>query len=252
MTELEQKQKELEQLRKKLAHGNHNFATPSSPHYHRYVESLRHNAKVDDKVVAVCCPQSGTYCFIHVPNPNLQPVLLPQMTFENFEQLIHPSDALGAIGARMMAYQLGEGLAADERKNYALAFDCRIRHADGRYYRTILRYTVDIIGVEHGDSLLLLQLLPFSKKQCNEPSQCAVIVNIYDRTVVCSNEKYQITSRELEVLRLVNENFSSKEIAQMLFLSRHTVDNHRGNILDKTNTVDTYQAFDFLSKMVVI
>ena len=251
MPKLEQTQKELDQLRKKLAHGNHNFATPSSPHYHGHVESLRHSATAEGKVVAVCCPQSGTYRFIHVPNPNLQPVLQPLMTFDSFEQLIHPNDAQHAIDARKMAYQLGEGLAADERKNYALAFDCRIRYADGVYYRSILRYPIDIIGVEPGGNLLLLQLHPFSKKECDDPSQFAIIVNINDRTVVCSKEKYEITARELEVLTLVSQNFSSQEIADKLFLSYHTVENHRRKILRKTNTVDTYQAIDFLKKMGV-
>lgn len=252
MTELEQTQKELEELREKLIQGNHNFATPSSPHYHGHVESLRHNATVDGKVVAVCCPKSGTYRFIHVPNPNLQPVLQPLMTFGSFEQLIHPNDAQHAIDARKMAYQFGEKLAAHERKNFALSFDCRIRYADGGYYRSILRYPIDIIGVEPGDDLLLLQLHPFSKKECDDPSEFAIIVNINDRTVVCSKEKYEITARELEVLTLVSQNFSSQEISEILFLSRHTVNNHRGNILDKTNTVNTRQAFDFLRKVGVV
>jgi DNA-binding CsgD family transcriptional regulator len=238
--------KELYQYRENLALGNHNFATPDSPHYHGHVELLRHNATIDGRVVAVCCPKSGTYRFIHVSYPNLQPVLQPLMTFDSFEQLIHTKDAQHAIDARKMAYQFGEGLAADERKNYALAFECRIRYADGGYYRTLLKYLIDIIGAEPGVNLLRLQLHPISKRQCDEPAKSAVIVNINDRTVVCSNGLDQLSEREMEVLRLVSQNFSSQKIADKLFISHFTVNNHRRSILCKTNTVNTDQAIDYL------
>jgi DNA-binding CsgD family transcriptional regulator len=82
--------------------------------------------------------------------------------------------------------------------------------------------------------------------------RAAVIVNINDRTVVCSNEKYQITARELEVLRLVSQNLSSQEIAEKLFLSYHTVENHRRKILRKTKTVNTDLSIDFLKKMGLV
>lgn len=44
-----------------------------------------------------------------------------------------------------------------------------------------------------------------------------------------------LTDREKEVLELVTEGKTSKEIGVILNLSRHTVDSHRRNILEKTN-----------------
>jgi DNA-binding NarL/FixJ family response regulator len=40
------------------------------------------------------------------------------------------------------------------------------------------------------------------------------------------------SSRELEILKLIESGMSSKEIADKLFLSVHTVNTHRRNILD--------------------
>ncbi len=44
-----------------------------------------------------------------------------------------------------------------------------------------------------------------------------------------------ITSRELEVLQLIVEGYSSKLIADKLDISPRTVDTHRGNIMQKLN-----------------
>ena len=45
-----------------------------------------------------------------------------------------------------------------------------------------------------------------------------------------------ITARELDIIRLIEKEYSNKEIAQSLFISERTVETHRKNILRKTNT----------------
>jgi DNA-binding NarL/FixJ family response regulator len=47
-----------------------------------------------------------------------------------------------------------------------------------------------------------------------------------------------LTPRELEVVKLVAEGYTSDEIAGMLFISRKTVDRHRANILEKLGMRD--------------
>jgi two-component system response regulator NreC len=44
-----------------------------------------------------------------------------------------------------------------------------------------------------------------------------------------------LTKREREILKLVAEGFTSKEIAEYLFISAKTVDNHRTNLMRKLN-----------------
>jgi DNA-binding NarL/FixJ family response regulator len=45
--------------------------------------------------------------------------------------------------------------------------------------------------------------------------------------------KDPLTARELEVVKLIAEGHTSEEIAEMLVISRKTVDRHRANILEK-------------------
>ena len=42
-----------------------------------------------------------------------------------------------------------------------------------------------------------------------------------------------LTSRELELVKLIAEGHTSEEIAEMLTISKKTVENHRANILEK-------------------
>ena len=49
----------------------------------------------------------------------------------------------------------------------------------------------------------------------------------------------QISDRELEVLKLLTDEKTSKEIAELLFISERTVEAHRKNLLRKTGSTNT-------------
>jgi len=48
------------------------------------------------------------------------------------------------------------------------------------------------------------------------------------------NLAQSLTERELEIIRLIGQEYSSAQIAETLFISQFTVDTHRKNILKKT------------------
>ena len=70
----------------------------------------------------------------------------------------------------------------------------------------------------------------------DEPALAAEVAN-YIITVVKEQEKTAsdlgLTSREMEVLRYSSEGLSASEIAEKLFISVHTVNNHKQNIYSK-------------------
>jgi len=49
----------------------------------------------------------------------------------------------------------------------------------------------------------------------------------------------KLTDREIEVLRLIGKEFSSQEIADKLFISFHTVESHRANLMLKAGVKNT-------------
>ncbi len=51
------------------------------------------------------------------------------------------------------------------------------------------------------------------------------------------NMGHHLTHREIEIIKMISHGYSSKEIAEKLFISIHTVNTHRRNILCKTHKV---------------
>ncbi len=45
-----------------------------------------------------------------------------------------------------------------------------------------------------------------------------------------------LTDRELQIIKLIGQELSSRQIAEKLFISEHTVETHRKNIFHKTNS----------------
>jgi DNA-binding NarL/FixJ family response regulator len=60
---------------------------------------------------------------------------------------------------------------------------------------------------------------------------------------------YSLTDREIEIIQLLLEGKTSKEIGDILFISSHTSDTHRRNILEKTGTKSTAELHFFLNNL---
>lgn len=50
-----------------------------------------------------------------------------------------------------------------------------------------------------------------------------------------------ISNREMEVLELISKGLNTEEIAEKLFITKHTVDTHRKNLLAKSENTNTAQ-----------
>lgn len=75
-----------------------------------------------------------------------------------------------------------------------------------------------------------------------------IIYNQYNRQKLQEEQLSHLTAREKEILALIVKEFTSEEIAEKLFISKKTVDNHRTNILEKTNCKSTVGLVKFAIK----
>ncbi len=66
----------------------------------------------------------------------------------------------------------------------------------------------------------------------------------FDEAVTCGilnsfnsrNDEKGLTIREIEIVKLIEKEYSNREISEKLFISERTVETHRKNIFRKTNT----------------
>ncbi|HTM99078.1 MAG TPA: response regulator transcription factor [Pedobacter sp.] len=56
------------------------------------------------------------------------------------------------------------------------------------------------------------------------------------KTFRSNDEEFHLTNREIEIIRLIEGEYSNKKIADLLFISERTVETHRKNIFRKTGT----------------
>lgn len=81
--------------------------------------------------------------------------------------------------------------------------------------------------------------------------------NMYNKTskvqeIPESKQEVNLTKRELEIMKLISEGLSNKEIADKIFLSTRTVDTHRYNILQKFKAKNTAEMLNKALKMKLI
>ena len=84
-----------------------------------------------------------------------------------------------------------------------------------------------IKSVAQGDSYFSKEVSARLIEHLNRPAQSAKTDNI------------PLTTREVEVLKLIAQEYSNPEIAEKLFISIRTVDTHRRNLLDKLGVKNT-------------
>jgi hypothetical protein len=70
--------------------------------------------------------------------------------------------------------------------------------------------------------------------------------------VDASQRSVRLTKREIEVLSLIAQGHSSKEAADVLYVSKRTVDFHLANIYDKLQVSNRVQAFRAATRLGLI
>ena len=68
----------------------------------------------------------------------------------------------------------------------------------------------------------------------------------------CEDRFIRLTKREMEVLSLVIEGRSSKDVADALYVSKRTVDFHLANVYDKLQVSNRVQAFRRAARLGLI
>ena len=168
------------------------------------------------------------------------------ITFDDIIDSIHPEDLSFVSQAEEMAINHFYTVIGKEKVlEYKVCYNFRSRIADGSYQlfhhqaivlsvddegrfgkslnihtninhiTTVNNYNIHLIGIEDQTDIIKLEL--------NNENKSVKVSSCFSK-------------RECEIINLISLGFKNTDIAQKLFISEHTVKNHRKNILKKSGS----------------
>jgi DNA-binding CsgD family transcriptional regulator len=173
-----------------------------------------------------------------------------------FDSRIHPEDLpqLLALGIQMMEFFYEIDPA--ERSDYKLVTEYRILNKDNAFVRIVEQHQALELD-RRGNVWLSIGVLDISPRQGPDIGVQGTVLNFRKGEIVELAAKTQapptdvarLTTREREILTLIQRGHLSKEISDMLCISVHTVNTHRQRILEKLDVGNSMEAVQMASKL---
>lgn len=168
---------------------------------------------------------------------------------------LHPEDL---VEKRMLEYEFFkfvDSLSAEEKLNYQATCRIRIRNSQGDF--TCVDNTTQVIGPSPAGKIwLILCTYSLASDQKWTGDISPIIKNNRTGNITSlsfsDKRKHILTPREKEILLLIKEGKASKQIADILNISVHTVNRHRQNILEKLSVSSSIEAIMAVESMKLI
>lgn len=214
---------------------------------------LERLSEVENSSVSVVDFYKKEYIFLgsrHLePFENTLGEFKPQDAFY-YLQMVHPDDLPIVMDSYKKSFKFFLNLPEQERKDYKLILNYRQRDKFGKYLNIIVQLVVLELD-KNGNIWLVLILDDLLPDKISFEGVNRRLIHIKTGKICLfkneleSNKKTILSTREVEVLGLVSRGLASKEIADKLFLSVNTVNNHRQNILEKVRASNTSEAVSY-------
>ena len=183
-------------------------------------------------------------------------VMAAEEGFEYFLRIMHPDDVPMVLDTTTRALKFIMNLPPAERQDYKTVFEHRLHDASGRYIRFLQQEAVLEPDLK-GNLWLILILVDVCPNQQEAKSFQRSMINIRTgRGLLFNGDKQDgdstLSRREVEVLEYLGKGFFSKEIADRLFISVNTVNNHRQNIIRKMGLANTTEAISYARRIGLV
>ncbi|MDV3753347.1 LuxR C-terminal-related transcriptional regulator [Elizabethkingia anophelis] len=164
---------------------------------------------------------------------------------EEIHTVIHPEDFKYWLAAAAFIQQMYMNMEPEHRENIKFNIYARVQNPEKEYRWVLVHYFfhLDSSGIIDSNmsilydlshlqinSMPLLSVIDFSNKEVQ------YFKHVDQQIKKVTTNKLSVTKREQEVLKLVAEGYNTTEISDLLFISSHTVENHKKNLRRKTDT----------------
>lgn len=158
-------------------------------------------------------------------------------------QLIHPDDA--PLVNRLMEASLNFSLENDVSSDVSFVSTYRVKHKNGDT-KHVMRQSSVFETDKNGKIISSFSLLTdISFMNLSMYVNWEFIAPGLDKAeftkTINKTVANMFTPRELDVIKFLNNGFTSEKISEILHLSKHTVDTHRRRILRKANCDNTIE-----------
>jgi len=173
---------------------------------------------------------------------------------EHMLSVTHPGDIPVLFRSGNYFFELGLSLPLTKRemiKDFKYITDYRIRMKNGEYTRVLEQHRVLELD-PLGNIWLVISIMDISPDPDLATPCRSKLIN--SRTgeyynLPGSKKLQKLSSREKEILQMVSQGKASKQIADKLFISVHTVNTHRQRIIEKLNVTNTAAAIKYANEL---
>ncbi len=168
-----------------------------------------------------------------------------------FEDMAHPDDLEKLMKMQIDHSHFIYGLAPQDRNDYSNTYKFRMRNSKKKYLNVMSRQRV-IQQDTNGKAWIILGEVNILPDQKPSGDVQGITVNLKTGQIIYPLDQININTylsdREIEILRLIQSGYLSKEIAGKLYISLNTVNNHRKNILRKLQVENSIEAINEAAK----
>jgi DNA-binding CsgD family transcriptional regulator len=173
-----------------------------------------------------------------------------------FASLIHEDDRFYVLSSIQIAIEMAQKFNSKERDRIKINIYGRLLNAKKEYRWTLIQFPsflldsnnkvisgiVMVTDMSHLNFINspLMTIIDFGNNQ----KQYFKISNF--KTIPEKSYLPKISKRENEILHLITRGLNSPQIAEKLFLSYHTVENHKRNLRRKTEAKTTAELIDYV------
>jgi DNA-binding CsgD family transcriptional regulator len=178
-----------------------------------------------------------------------------EFNFELFNHWYHPDDHDRYLHLLKVSNEWARKLKPDPFSIEA-SIDYRVRKKDGNYLKILRQTTIFETCFDNSSKSSFSFISDISKIKTNTSINLSLIDLNSGNVIFEEKEKdpglVQFTKREKEILLKIKEGLNSQSIADEFNCSKHTVDTHRRNMLQKSGCKNTMELINYCVRMGII
>ncbi|AJW62421.1 Oxygen regulatory protein NreC [Elizabethkingia miricola] len=180
---------------------------------------------------------------------------LNKQNIQHFIDLLHPEYCQYLLSALVSSVRIYKNMRKSDKNNLRFNFYARMLNHENNYRWVLIQAPRQCFNKYNQIESSLIVIYDLFHFPINEMPLLPILDHQgkeiqYSKHITLKNKKQDesnpyVTQREKEILMLMAQGLNSPKIAEQLFISYHTVENHKRNLRKKTKTKTSTELIAF-------